>query len=863
MADSAPVRVVAAVLVVFLALFLGDAVAWIAAARGPTGVTAVAAVAAVGAACFAALLAGALLDLLLRAARAGGPAATLGVDLLSPKVSVPAALGAVVLATGAIVLGVHVRKGLLGTPGRAAAYDLGVLVAALVLAGTLLGAGWARRNKPIVGPRTVGVGAGLAALGGMVLGGSRREALIGPGLWDLWVVGVAVLGVVAALALLPGQQRTLPETLRRPIRWTLAAVTAAAVVGATLMQTSAAARTSIAAQVRPATWLMVVGRLVDLDGDGYSPLFGGGDCDDGDPQVNPEAPEEPGNGRDENCRGGDRLAPSPFPPRPSFVPLPAGARPPRHVVLVTIDTLRADHLGLYGYERDTSPRLDAWARDAVVYEHAYAAAPYTRLAMPLIATGRHLSQIPWNRSVIPWGLTRGATTIASVLSKAGVASHGVFAHRFFLRAQNWTEGLRTIDESLIPSYEEGLIASSGPQITKNGLAWLRKNRKKRTFLWLHYYDPHASYQVHPGGPRFGSSPMDRYDGEIVWTDRALGALFDGIRESGLEDDTAIVLLSDHGEEFGEHGGTLHGTQVWQETVHVPLIVRIPGLPGRRLSCPTSFIDVAPTITNLFGIDGGAHGFSGATLLADLEEGGCDPDREAVAELRFEPTHELRALIGRRYKLVQNMTAGTFHLYDLVADPGEHADVRAENAAVFERMKARLLQWTEHVAGEEFATRLAQATVRRLPRRVTRYGTRFGKAIELVGVDLGNRVMTEETAVRVHLYWRVDRTPPRDCQVYLRFMEGRGSRLVIGRKQVPFNDVIPFERFPHDRILVDVTGAAYRGRRSQDLRVRVGVECGGTALPAVGGPLPIIGGRFVDLGKVRAIAGSGRGDGEAP
>ena len=849
---AASVRVVVAVLSACLLLLLGDLVAWAVPATGaslaPLGL-----VAAVGATCFVGLSLGLAALLLVRAAGAGGPAHATTIGAVRLRVSPVAALVGAGVAAAVIVAGVMARTRLLGRPEGAAAVDLGVVLVAFAAFAVTLSRPWARREAPLLPPRFIGLGCAILGVVALVAGGLARDALVGPKLWDLWAIGVVVLLAASLALLLPGSLTELPSRWRRGGRGGLVAAGVLSIVGLWLMQTQPHAREGAAEHARPGSWVLALASLVDFDGDGYSALLGGGDCDDGDPQVNPDAPEVPGNGRDENCRGGDRLASSPFPHRPSFVPLPEGVRP-KHVVLITVDTLRADHMSLFGYRRQTTPYIDAWARGAVIFRNAYASAPYTRLAMPLIVTGRYLSQIPWNKLVAPWGLQRGTATIAEVLSSHRITSEAIVTHRFFSDALNWTAGFTHVDRSHVPTYEEGLTASSGPEVSRSGLRYLTNHRDDTTFLWMHYYDPHASYMRHESSPDWGNEKVDRYDGEIRWTDAAIGEFLEGLRRSRLEDDTAVILLSDHGEEFGDHGGTLHGTRVWQELVHVPLIMKIPGVEPREVRCPTGYVDVAPTITNLFGVDGGPRGFSGASLVPDLL-GQCDEKREVVSELRFEPTHEFRALIGPRYKLVQNITNGTYQLYDLQADPDERTDVRERHADVLRAMTSRLLRWTEHVAGEEFARVLAEATVRRLPRSAMRIGAKFGDGIELVGADLGDRVLTYERSIKIQLFWRVTESPPRDCQVKLRYLDRRG-RQVIGRTLTPLNSIIPFERFPHGRILRDVNPAAYRGKKTRELRIRVGVRCGDDPLPVEGGRRRILSGRWVDLGTAQAIAGSG-------
>src|SRR6185312_14992191 len=171
--------------------------------------------------------------------------------------------------------------------------------------------------------------------------------------------------------------------------------------------------------------------------------------------------------------------------------------------------------------------------------------------------------------------------------------------------------------------------SSSREMTDDAIAFIDAHRDRKFFLWLHYYDPHLSYEPHAEVPSFGTARVDLYDGEIRFTDLHFGRLLDHLRQVGLWDRTAIVLTGDHGEGFGEHGVTEHGFDLYTAQTKVPFIVRVPGLPPRRVRAPAGHVDIAPTLVNLAR----AHAepsFIGRSLIPDLAgPPAADTDTRAV------------------------------------------------------------------------------------------------------------------------------------------------------------------------------------------------------------------------------------------
>jgi len=421
-------------------------------------------------------------------------------------------------------------------------------------------------------------------------------------------------------------------------------------------------------------------RLLDFDGDGYARALGGGDCDDRDPMIHPGALDVPGDGVDTDCDGED--ATDPLPPPAQMAAVPDTVPPNLDLLLITIDTLRADHLGCYGYARPTSPVIDALAAEGALFENGWAHAPSTRYSMPAIAAGRWPSAITWDESIWWPRLGPDVRTTAQALHDAGYFTGGMFSfnyfalgdHRGFERGMDEYHAERAALHVAVNGPMESR-GSSSREVTDDAIAFVDAHRDRKFFLWIHYYDPHLSYETHAEVPPFGSTRVDRYDGEIRFTDLHLGRLIAHLRKAGLWDRTAVILTGDHGEGFGEHGVTEHGFDLYPAQTKVPFIVRVPGIAPRRVRVPVGHIDIAPTLVNL--ARGQAEpAFIGRSLLPDAA-GPAAPDTETRAVFQ-EVTSERgkkRALATTTRHLIWNaVPSDTTECYDRTRDPADDHDV---------------------------------------------------------------------------------------------------------------------------------------------------------------------------------------------
>lgn len=446
-------------------------------------------------------------------------------------------------------------------------------------------------------------------------------------------------------------------------------------------------------------------KRLDADGDGFAGLFGGGDCDDDAADLNPDAVDVAGNGLDEDCSGKDaQVASSPSVDKP--VPNPAGApaatttepattKPVAtdfNVVMITVDTLRYD-LGFTGYHRPISPNIDALAKRSTVYDKAYSLASYTSKSLAPMLIGRYGSET--NRGWMHFNKYPTEDRMVQERLKAhGVYTMSVQGHWYFKEDTGLGRGFDVLDLSAAPTRPqgEGDKTVNSAQLSDAAIGLLQKHERaeKRFFMWVHYLDPHAEYVAHPEFD-FGSKGRERYDGEIAFTDFHIGRVLQAIEASPLAQRTIIVLTSDHGEAFGEHGLIRHGFELWEELVRVPLLVHVPGQAPRHIAQRRSAIDLVPTLLDVYGVPtpSGADALSGQSLLAEWL-GDAPQARDVFIDMPAGPYNgDRQAFISNDVKVITS-NSRPVGLYNLATDPGETSNLIKDAALSeqsLERMKA--------------------------------------------------------------------------------------------------------------------------------------------------------------------------------
>jgi arylsulfatase A-like enzyme len=363
-----------------------------------------------------------------------------------------------------------------------------------------------------------------------------------------------------------------------------------------------------------------------------------------------------------------------------------------NILVVSIDTLRADHLGCYGYERPTSPAIDAIASQAVVFEDAHSSASWTLPSFASLFTSLYSTTHGcWK---VDSRLESEHDTLAEHLRDAGWDTCLVVPHMFLSGQYGLQQGFTHIDDSLVRTAIESNKVVSSPAMTEKAIAWLERKRGSPDdspfFLWVHYFDPHDLYLPHEGiSEQFGTTEeIDLYDGEIRFVDMHVGRLLARAKEL-FGDEVVVAIVADHGEEFGEHGHKRHGYSLYQEAVHIPFILRAPGFGPARVPDLVSNIDFMPTILELAGV--APRGRMEGRSLVPLLRGESLPARGALSEVRWHDDQDMRCWREEDWKLHEDRSHGKERdeLYDLSADPRERTNLLERRDEVLQRLRTGL------------------------------------------------------------------------------------------------------------------------------------------------------------------------------
>jgi arylsulfatase A-like enzyme len=367
------------------------------------------------------------------------------------------------------------------------------------------------------------------------------------------------------------------------------------------------------------------------------------------------------------------------------------SRPAPNILLITLDTTRADHLGAYGFQSIATPNIDRLAREGVLFEQTSAAAPLTLPAHASLFTGR----FPFGHGVrdnAGFVLDPHETTVAEILQQHGYHTAAFVGSYVLAAGRGLNQGFDTYGDEF-NSRDHGDIGGGvrrpANEVTAEALAWLAQADSSPFFAWVHFYDAHGPYD--PPEPYRSAYAGRPYDAEIAFMDSQIGRILAFLRQRGLLERTIVVVIGDHGESLGDHGEAAHGVFVYESVIRVPFIIRAPSarLGARVVDDVTRSIDVMPTLLDLLGIRSPAAA-DGTSLVPWMTGAVRSLNLEAYSESLY-PLHrfgwsDLRALRAGRFKVI---AAPRPELYDLQQDPFEEHNVYETHRAMGQRMIARL------------------------------------------------------------------------------------------------------------------------------------------------------------------------------
>jgi arylsulfatase A-like enzyme len=406
----------------------------------------------------------------------------------------------------------------------------------------------------------------------------------------------------------------------------------------------------------------------------------------------------------------------------------AAPAPPRNVVVVMVDTLRADHLSLYGYSRPTSPELDRWAASSgVAFENARAQAPCTFPSVNSLLTSRSPGAFLGGEGGISFAIPATVPSLAVLLRQRGYATAAISASPI-VRVTPSKENRRGGFGAGFETFDEFCYWREARCVTTRAREVLRSLREPY-FLYVHYLDPHDPYQppadaapasrfagagppgndrefVRLGRPAPAAARIERgvpgptltaadlehlvalYDDEIRYWDGEFAALREDLLRRGAAT-TVVAVVSDHGEEFLEHGRLKHCHTLFDTELHTPFVLFAPGVPPRRVAAPVSNLDLVPTLLELAGAGAAPRGLEGRSLSPLLRgESGRPPAPQ------FATFGALWSVVSDRHKLIQDLAGGGLRLYDLTADPRELVEMGSRDPATLLRLRRLVERWRE-------------------------------------------------------------------------------------------------------------------------------------------------------------------------
>lgn len=434
-------------------------------------------------------------------------------------------------------------------------------------------------------------------------------------------------------------------------------------------------------------YLTLIQKISDRDGDGFSHFFDGGDYDDKNPNRNPIAQEIPSNDIDENSFGGDFKQPLPNFAEVNQKPITKALA--KNILFITVDCLRADHLGCYSYSKPLSKNIDQFATKSLVFENGYSLGTNTGHSFSGIARANYGEALFDDQ--IP--------TLAEVFSQQGYNTAAITSPETskWLQKEGW-ESYKTV---MLKGFQNVVHEEGGNwnsrKLTEHTIEYLKAQTDKPFFIWVHYNDLHAKAEKYFKQDKedSASSPMDIYDSNLRFTDKHLGHLLTYLESSGLMDNTVVAISADHGEEFNEHGQVFHNGRPYRVQTHVPVILYYPSISPKRVNQAVSTIDFAPTFLRLTG-----HlppiTYNGVDLLETAQ--GNVVNRPIFMETpRNVPDANFFAwaVVDGDWRFIYDLVGNTFELYDKKNDPQEQRNLIDKEVEKGTELKDKFGIWLDY------------------------------------------------------------------------------------------------------------------------------------------------------------------------
>jgi arylsulfatase A-like enzyme/Tfp pilus assembly protein PilF len=418
-----------------------------------------------------------------------------------------------------------------------------------------------------------------------------------------------------------------------------------------------------------------------------------------------------------------------------------------NLLIVTIDTLRADHLPAYGYTKIHTPNLDRLANESFVFENVIAQVPMTLPSHTSILTGL-LPPVHGVRDNAGFILNPKITTLAETLKSKNYKT-AAFISAFVLHSQfGLAQGFDLYSDnfSLVQANIDSSHVSRRAEETELEVdTWLKKNSDQKFFLWVHYYDPHDPYD--PPEPYKTEYASSLYDGEIAYTDHVFGKLYDLLDQLQLKEKTIVIMTGDHGEGLGEHKEQTHSIFIYNATQHVPLMIRLPKIKSKRIKGVVSLVDIVPSALEWLGIQPDQN-MQGRSLIPLIE--GKDPPRAAYSESIFPELHygfsPLRRISTDQYEFID---APNPELYDSVNDRNELKNLIKEKPEIANSLRKKLDETLKSLQTDAKQTQKMDAETEEKLRAMGYVGTIVSSTPESLKIDPKDKIDLLESISQAH------------------------------------------------------------------------------------------------------------------